>query len=271
MGERSRTEVDADSRKDSPESSPRAPERRARPTLPKRFQHAKAPPSGRRKRRRLRAISPLAERSRTLPVYLLAAAAILGALIVLRAESLAAEARNEWTSSQQEESERAGYVVRTIDYVFGAVGTSKVVEVETTFLRDDLKSYASQTKGRDRTALRTEARVQAQTLRTIQGGLDILSANDPYMQSPGLYFLAEHLASEFAVLRWRSPAALEQRGDELARQAVRTMFLSIVAAAAFLVGVVAVVSTRRKAFTAALSLLLLVAALAAFLILEVAS
>jgi hypothetical protein len=91
------------------------------------------------------------------------------------------------------------------------------------------------------------------------------------MQSPGYYFYADHLASELAAVPWQSPESLERRGDSLARQAVQTMFLTIAAAVAFLVGVVTLVSKGRKAVTTALASLLLVATLGALIILEVAS
>jgi hypothetical protein len=186
------------------------------------------------------------KRTKLAATYLLTASTVLGAIITLRAELLTVEARDSWARAARAEAKRDDFVNTATEYVLNVIGYQKFSETEATLLRHKLRQYAGVTDGRVRADLLAAARVQSSALDFARNNLTIVGKGDAYLASPGLYYYADHLASTLDGFILPSPSRNQLLGNDLAHRAMRTMYLTIAAATAFMLAVLAIAFDRMR-------------------------
>ncbi len=105
--------------------------------------------------------------------------------------------------------------------------------------------------------------MQSRILVSIRKGVGKLTA-DPYLTSPGPYFLAEHLSSQVEITSPYSPKRERVGGNELAEDAVATMSVNVGVAIAFLLGAIAQAYRRGQRWLILSGGLVLLGSLTAF-------
>jgi hypothetical protein len=186
-----------------------------------------------------------------LPFYLMTVAAIIGAVITLRAAMLGSGAAESWARGTREETLRDNYLARMSDYVFIGTAPFELARVEATLYEQGLLHAARKSIGRARLMLLSEARLQRHVRRlTTKGDPPVsytdsgLPLSDTYLSRPGLYVAGDHLAS--VLVSGFSPSEHQAAGDSQSTRATVAMSMTIPAAISFLFGTLAFALPRRR-------------------------
>lgn len=185
------------------------------------------------------------------PFYLMTVAAIIGAVITLRAAMLASEAGESWARATREETSRDNYLARMSDYVFVGTAPFEIARVQATLFEQGLLHAARKTTGRLRLMLLSEAKLQTHVRKlTTDKDLPVsytdsgLPVSDTYLSQPGWYVAGDHLAS--VLVPGSSPSEHQAIGDSLSTRATVAMSMTIPAAVSFLFGTLAFALPRRR-------------------------
>ena len=181
--------------------------------------------------------------------FLLASAAIVGALAGLRASQLSSGATDDAARTKRIADGRATQLGWSARWVFTTIGPHKADEAILKARAASAREYARVTFDNDvkRSLL---ARAHALMVDRDRSFKVLIAYGDPYVNRTldGTYSFGEHLAEYFDYATQMFPDPSPYR-DAVARQsdrAVATMSLSIVAAIAFLLGAMAEVLTRFR-------------------------
>jgi hypothetical protein len=172
---------------------------------------------------------------------LLTAAAIVAAVIGLRAATLSSEASDVWQSALRTEVKRSAVAVEDVRFLYQAELPVAVRIVEARILQTEFAAAAAGETGAVKQSLLTEATVQGQIIDSISPSSDLAIKPEYSLPSGGL-----DLGRRLADLRAKSPAILALdpegmvvSGDRLAAKAgLLTVALLPTSLAAF-IGVLA--------------------------------
>jgi hypothetical protein len=182
---------------------------------------------------------------RKAPTYILTAAAMIGALVTLRASQLQNKASSAWSRAAQAQIQRATFLARSSDYVFNVVATQKLFQTFAVYRIREYRAQAEGSRGRVRERLISVTKAQLKTARNTATDLAILAAGDSYLQEADPYFVGVHLAREVSA-PGPSPARHFLQGSRFSDWAIAAMTMNIPASLAFLFGALAHAYSRRR-------------------------
>lgn len=201
---------------------------------------------------------------------LLAAAAVLAAVLAMRAAFLIDDAGDAWQSALRAELKRSVNLIEDVRYVYGTEGDQAFSVVVRESLADGLRVAGSGQPGPIADALITEARVHELVLERTKPEMELTAGG--YTLPDGGYDLAARLADrrlaspEIVAL---DPEELQSTGDRASRHSIGVVYAAVPVGLALLLGSLAMPYRRRRRVLLALGWLALGLAAAAAIALEV--
>jgi hypothetical protein len=202
---------------------------------------------------------------------LLTIAAVVAAVIGLRAAIASSSASESWQSALRTEVKRSAGAMEDTRYLYQAELPIAVRVVEARILQDELLAEAQDQTGPTKQALLLEANVQGQIVTALSPSSDLANRSD-YVLSSGALDLGKRLADLRAQnpdLLALDPDGLEATGDRLAHKAELLTFALIPTSFAAFLGVLAQPFRRRRTLLLMLGSLTLAGGAAMALIVEV--
>lgn len=201
---------------------------------------------------------------------LLAAAALVAAVIGVRASFASSSASGAWQQAVREEVKRAAALVEDVRFVYGAEGTTAFQVIEARVRAEELREAAETLTGRDRQIVLVEAEAWQLLAENMGTGTDLV--DDPkYLTDDGRYDLGLRLVDVrnlYPDLVAVDPADPQAQGDEADRQARLGVAATIPVAGAFLFGALAQGFPGRRRWLLGAGVILLATGVVAGILVE---
>lgn len=188
------------------------------------------------------------DEGRPIVALVAAAAAVVIALLGVRASMLGSEASAIWQQAVRQEVKRAAATVETVRYLYETEAVATLEVVRATIVAEEYRRAADLAQGAAKEALLAEAARADQLVTLYRAGSPI--ASDPkYALEGGGYDIVGRLVdlrAEYPDLVAIDPDGMEQAGDRLAAKATVAIASAIPASVTFLFAALANAFPARR-------------------------